>query len=294
MRSRFIAIFLVTCLALAGAASALAADVVSGVIKVAKLTGSVTMTIKATGTVTKLTEDSLVSEGAVVSTAMGSSVILVFSNGATVNLAEDSELDIAKFSQDPFSSAFSPSQAKAEPTTSVTRLNLIHGDLVTKVLHLNVDRGSEFVVQTPVGAAGIRGTTFRIIYRINAATGTASYSLVALEGRVRVTLATGTVNAPPLEVTGGNQVVVVAKVSIDASGNITVTPPSGQTTTIVTKASTATVQEVAAAANVITQAVANVVLAPPAGSTQQSTPAPKNDNPPNTQPVNPTVVSPSQ
>jgi hypothetical protein len=294
MRTRILALLFATCVALALSASALAADAVSGIIKVAKVTGSVSMTIKATGTVTKLSDDSFVSEGAIVTTEKDSSVILVFSNGATVNLVEDSELDIAKFTQDPFNTSFSPSQSKAEPTTSVTRLKLVHGDLVTKVLKLNIDRGSEFVVQTPVGAAGIRGTIFRIIYRVNPATGSASYSLVALEGRVHVTLATGTVSAP-VDVSAGNQVTISAKVSIDAGGNVTVTTPAGQTTTLVTKASTATIQQVAASANVITQAVANVVLLPPAASTQQAAPppAPVTNTSPLVQPINPAVVSPS-
>ena len=32
-------------------------------------------------------------------------------------------------------------------------------------MHLNVDQGSEFSVQTPVGAAGIRGTIFKVTFR---------------------------------------------------------------------------------------------------------------------------------
>ena len=54
---------------------------------------------------------------------------------------------------------------KQEPGTSVTKLNLTRGELVGRVVHLNVDKGSEFTVRTPVGAAGIRGTIFRIIFR---------------------------------------------------------------------------------------------------------------------------------
>jgi hypothetical protein len=141
-----------------------------------------------------------------------------------------------------------------------------------------------------VGAAGIRGTVFRIIYRVDAATGTASYSLVALEGRVRVTLATGTVSAP-VDVSAGNEVKVSAKVSVDANGNVTVTTPSGQAATVATKASTATTQEVAASADVIAQAVANVVLPPPAQQTAPTTTTTTTS--PTLQPINPTVVSPA-
>ena len=72
---------------------------------------------------------------------------------------------------------------KQEPGTSTTKLNLSKGELVGKVVHLNVDKGSEFTVQTPVGAAGIRGTTFRIIFRPGP-DGKAFFSVTTADGRV--------------------------------------------------------------------------------------------------------------
>ena len=99
-------------------------------------------------------------------TAPGAIAILVFSNGATVNVAEDSTLDIVdQFEQDPFAQDLKISDMKHEEGTSTTKLSLARGELVGKVVHLNVDKGSEFTVQTPVGAAGIRGTTFRIVFK---------------------------------------------------------------------------------------------------------------------------------
>jgi len=265
-----------------------------GQIKAVRVKGEVYSSIKASGAKTALIDDSDISQGAVISTGQNSSVVLVFSNGAMVNLGTDSELDIEQFTQDPFGTSFSPSTAKAEPTTSSTHLNLIHGELVSKVVKLNAAHGSDFVVKTPVGAAGIRGTIFRIIYRIDTSTGKASFSLVTLEGRVAVTLATGTVGAMPVEVSANKELKVTADVNIDSTGNVTVALPSGTATTAATNISTASSQQVAAAAEVIAQAVANVIVAPsPLPAAAPSPPATTSQSPV-IQPINPTVVSPSQ
>ena len=265
-----------------------------GHIKSVRATGEVYATAKATGLKTTLTDNAEIAQGSVVSTGKDSSVVLVFSNGAVVSLAAESELDIEQFTQDPFDASFSPSKATAEPTTSSTHLSLIHGELVSKVVKLNTSKGSDFIVKTPVGAAGIRGTVFRIIYHVDTATGKASFSLVTLEGRVAVTLATGSVNVAPVEVSSHKELKVTATVNVDSNGVVTVSLPSGATATLPTNTSTATNQQVAAAAETIAQAVANVVIpAPaPAPATSPAPPAPVQPTTP-IQPINPTVVSPS-
>jgi len=270
-----------------------------GHIKSVRVTGEVFATTKATGLRTSLAENAEIAQGAVVSTGKDSSVVLVFSNGAVVSLASDTELDVEHFTQDPFDTSFSPSTAKEEPTTSSTHLNLIHGELVSKVVKLNSAKGSDFLVKTPVGAAGIRGTIFRIIYRVDTSTGKASFSLVTLEGRVAVTLASGTVNARPVEVSAHKEIRVSVDVNVDANGVVTVSLPSGATTTVATNTSTSTNQQVAAAADSIAQAVANVVIPvqAPAQPTSPALPAPAPApvQPTTTiQPINPTVVSPSR
>src|SRR4051812_28567899 len=72
----------------------------------ARVRGEVAATVKATNVRTVVTENSEVSPGSVVTTGKGASVVLVFSNGATVNLGTDSSLDIEQFTQDPFSTPF--------------------------------------------------------------------------------------------------------------------------------------------------------------------------------------------
>lgn len=266
-----------------------------GQIKAMRVRGDVFATVKATQVRSALADNAFITEGTTVTTAKGASVVLVFSNGATINLGTDSALDIDRFTQEPFTTNFNAATVTEEPTTSTTRLNLTHGELVSKVAKLHQSGGSSFQVSTPVGAAGIRGTTFRIVYIPDGA-GHATFTLTTLEGNVAVTLATGTVNAAPVTVTNGQEVSVAATVTTDAAGNVTVTLPSGASTLVATTASTATTQQVADSAAVIAQAVANVVITPPA-PTAPATPAaatPQVETPaPAIQPINPTVVSPS-
>lgn len=68
-----------------------------------------------------------VSDQTQIVTSHAANIILVFANGATVNLAGDSTLDIDEFERDPFASDLKFSDMKEEPGTSVTRLNLTKG-----------------------------------------------------------------------------------------------------------------------------------------------------------------------
>jgi hypothetical protein len=130
----------------------------------------------------RLVERDELTEGQIINTGDDARVLLVFSNGATVNLAAKSTFYIEEFMQDPFSQPVKASELVDEPTTSTTKLTLIRGELMSNVKHLRHDKGSTFSVQTPVGAAGIRGTTFQILYR--PAGSVASYALRMVEGKI--------------------------------------------------------------------------------------------------------------
>jgi hypothetical protein len=245
------------------------AQQVSGKITAARVVGAVTMTIKATNVTTTVANQQPISQGSTVSTGKGASVVLVFSNGATINLGTDSVLDIDQFTQEPFPPDFDFAKSTDEPSVSTTKIKLTHGELVGKVAHLKAGQGSTFTVSTPVGSAGIRGTTFRIVYRPDG-NGRAFFSMTTLEGNVEVTLATGTVT-PPIAVTDSKE-VVLADVTVtvnDQTGQVTVT--TGTTTTIVPTTTTATTtQQIVAAAQEIAQAVATVVITSPASSSSSS------------------------
>ena len=248
----------------ASAAAAPAAQT-AGQIRAKRVVGEVTVTDKATNATQPLVNDALVSQGSIVTTGKGASVVLNFSNGANINLGTDSSLDIQQFTQDPFGTAIHADTITEEPTTSQTRLQLIHGELVGKVAKLKTTEGSSFNITTPVGAAGIRGTTFRIVYRPDG-TGKAFFSLTTLEGNVEVTLATGTVT-PPIAVTDDKE-VVLADVTVDVNpqtGVVTITTAAG-TTVVPVDAPTTSTQLVVAAAQQIATAIAALVIPPTSGN----------------------------
>lgn len=143
------------------------------------------VSVQLNGATTDIKNDDAISQASTVITAKESSVVLVFSNGATVQLGAETTMVIEQFLQDPFAATLSMADLVEEPTTSKTKLHLMKGELVGKVAHLKRDQGSEFTVQTPVGAAGIRGTTFRIVFRPSG-TGQAFavFSLSTVEGQV--------------------------------------------------------------------------------------------------------------
>lgn len=194
---------------------------IAGRIVAAKVTGTVTARNTVDGTQRQIANNDPLTQNYEITTGAGSSVVLVFSNGASLNLGADSILSIDEFLQDPFATEISVSELTEEPTTSTTKLNLTRGELVGNVKRLKHAEGSSFTVNTPVGAAGIRGTTFRIVFRPDAS------------GRVFFTLSTadGTVlfEAPAAEgvsVETGKEVVVTVDVTVDAdTGTVTVNGP---------------------------------------------------------------------
>jgi len=191
------------------------ASKVLGRIIAVKVVGNVTVTdVRDPMHPRKLVENGEVTEGQIVNTGDDARVLLVFSNGATVNLAAKSTLSIDEFLQDPFAQPVKVSELVDEPTTSITKLNLVRGELMSNVKHLRREKGSVFSVQTPVGAAGIRGTTFQILYRPTDTV--ASFALRMVEGKIGLDFGP---RSRPVEVEKDQQVVLDA-IPLDASGRI--------------------------------------------------------------------------
>jgi hypothetical protein len=161
-----------------------------GQIKAVRVVGDVTVRHGADQTAVAVKDDDALVQGDTIVTAKNASVVLVFSNGSTVSLAGDSQLAIDQFLQDPFGQEIKVADLTAEPTTSHTKLNLTYGELVGNVKKLKGD--SSFIVQTPVGAAGIRGTTFMLTYRPSG-TGQAFFTLSTASGEI---IFQGTTGAP--------------------------------------------------------------------------------------------------
>lgn len=197
-----------------------------GVIKAAAIVGQVTVARGADKPAAALKNGDTVAQGDVVTTAKGSAVVLVFANGSTVNVGAESRLSIDQFLLDPFDAATDLAAAKEEPTPSHTKLNLTYGEVIGNVKKLK--DASTYVVQTPVGSAGIRGTTFQLVYRPST-TGQAFFTLSTATGTVIFQGTTGT----PVPVAADQAVVVEVQIN-DVTGAVTVVQV--QSTTISTEA----------------------------------------------------------
>ena len=91
---------------------------------------------------------------------------LAFSNGATLELGPDSEVEVEELLQAPFSTALKPVEWKAEPSVSRTRLRLIRGEARVTVKRLLAARGSVFAVATPAGVATVDEGSLRVQARM--------------------------------------------------------------------------------------------------------------------------------
>jgi hypothetical protein len=233
-----------------------------GKILVARVVGKATKTLN--GSVTELKKEDAVETSAKVNTiGANSSVVLAFSNGATTRLGGDTELVIDEFLQDPFSEEVRPSTIDAEPTPSRTKLSLNRGELVGDVKKLKLQQDAAFTVQTPVGAAGVRGTVFRIVFRPSSTPGQALFQLSTAAGLVdyQGINATGAGTAK-VDITQGQEISFTVSITINAQGQIVVNvqpPPPGATTGIPAN----TLAQVATAATDIAGAVINAVFSPP-------------------------------
>ncbi len=222
----------------------------AGAIKAVKLVGSVTVK-SADGKSRPITEGQALIETDIISTGISSSVVLIFMNGSSVKLEETSRLAIEEFKMDPLADDIAVAQLTSEPTISKTRLSLAYGEMVGNVKKLNSN--SHYDIKTPAGAAGIRGTTFRIVLRFDAA-GQVEFQLSTAEGLVIFTGTIPTVGTGTATETSGEGVAVAGGQEVTATLQI------NPTTNVVTSAVISTPQPISASATeaintAITQAI---------------------------------------
>jgi hypothetical protein len=239
----------------------------SGQIKAARVQNEVTKQA-ANGTKTPLKNGDDLSETDVVITGVNSTVVMLFANGASIKLGAETRMAIEEFKMDPLEKETKASEmkGKGEPTKSKTALNLSYGEMVGDVEKLNPS--STYSIKTPVGAAGIRGTTFRIVFRPSSDGKAFTFTLSTGEGLVLftgVTQAAGTgVNVPE-----NKEVVVTGEIS--AAGVVTITSP------VATKnISPEAVQQITEAVKqAIEQAKQGTTFAPPTRPPPPEVPPPK-------------------
>jgi hypothetical protein len=111
------------------------------------------------GARTRLKQDAKIAAGATIETEANGNVVLLFENGSTVNIRPSTRFSIKEFSCEPFdSSQVEWRSLKEEPSeSSRTKVQVDDGTIISNVRRLR--RGSTYDIGTPLGTAGIRGTT---------------------------------------------------------------------------------------------------------------------------------------
>jgi hypothetical protein len=117
-----------------------------------------------------------------ISTGPGSRVLLVLPDEALVSLGENSGADLLLFRQ--VGAAPADSGDAESPVASETGIRMRRGALTSHVRKLR--SGSSFRVETPLGVAGVRGTTFRVQVREILQGSVAGVYGVVAESRVQV------------------------------------------------------------------------------------------------------------
>jgi ferric-dicitrate binding protein FerR (iron transport regulator) len=105
--------------------------------------------------------------GSIVETQRKSLVTLMLSNGATVQLGDESELEIEEFGQAVIPMNTKIAELKEEPTISRTRLRLLRGDVAVDVKPLKVSRGSLFLLTMTAGTVRLADGSFRAMVRMS-------------------------------------------------------------------------------------------------------------------------------
>ncbi|MGF1451715.1 MAG: FecR domain-containing protein [Opitutales bacterium] len=189
--------FLLFCFAFCGVGltSLMAQDSLQqGTVKAFMVRGEVRLVNNATGRSTPLMRGQEFPDGFTVVTSRGSTALLLFSNGASINLGPDSRLNVSEFLQQSYNPSLgSYATLDADPSLSRTELRLDYGELTGEVRELREE--SNFDVNTPTGAAGIRGTLFTVTHD----TVSGVTTVTNIRGGVTVTFQGDVFNLAPMQ-----------------------------------------------------------------------------------------------
>ena len=110
---------------------------------------------------TKISEGDLLMVGSQIRVQANSEAVLLFSNGTVASVGAETHLEISNFLQKGFDeSDKNVSDLDEEISASTLLLDLEVGELVVDVRKLK--KKSNFEISTPLGVAGIRGTSFSL------------------------------------------------------------------------------------------------------------------------------------
>jgi hypothetical protein len=128
-----------------------------GQIKAFQTSGDVQLQL-ADGSKRALNKGEIFGDGTIVITGPDGHTLLVLSNGATLKMDPNAQLEIKTYKQEPFDAKAAGGTFIAltkDPSKSITNLNLINGTVSGEVKALDETAGSTFTVDTPAGSADV-------------------------------------------------------------------------------------------------------------------------------------------
>lgn len=159
-----------------------------GNVRVLKVEGGKVEFVNSTGAISNIKEGMFIQQGSKIVTDKNETVDLVFENGSVLQIKPDTEFYIDQFEQAPFDhQGFTYYKPANEPASSRMKLSVAEGTIEVDVAKLNNE--SSYQVFTPLGFAGIRGTSFFLSSR--KANSNAPVSIGVAEGRVEFTTTAG-------------------------------------------------------------------------------------------------------
>lgn len=105
--------------------------------------------------------------GSTITTGRRSLATIVLSNGATLRIGSESEVEVEEFGQATISGGVKFNELKEEPTISRTRLRLVKGDVTVDVKPLKVARGSSFMLTMIAGTVRISEGVFHAMVQMS-------------------------------------------------------------------------------------------------------------------------------
>ncbi len=105
--------------------------------------------------------------GSTIVTGRRSLATITLSNGTTLRIGSESELEVEEFGQATFSGSLNFNELKEEPTISRTRLRLVKGDVAVDVKPLKVARGSSFMLTMTAGTVRITEGAFHAMVQMS-------------------------------------------------------------------------------------------------------------------------------
>ena len=217
-----------------------------------------------------------INEGYVVESGANSKVVLLFSTGTLTTLEGKSILEIKSFSQEEFKgSPKKLNEIPEEVSNSKAKLALGYGDLTFRVKKLK--QGSSFEIESPIGLAGIWGTTGKLSVQQDPVTGGFTGSFGLIEGNADFTDPSGAV----ANVGGGQAVLIQATADGQQIGATESKALTQQETEAVAQADSESAET---AEEDTVESLVDAIQETETRIKEQSTPAPSEGNEPDAQP----------